>query len=108
VIDCLKIGTLSYTIVEKSDLVGRNKEGERIWLNGDIRYRKQHIRIERKLSDDKKLVTLWHEALHGILEQAGINDENETIVIALSYGIVKLLQDNPALVKYTVSNGRTE
>lgn len=106
-IDHLKIGTLTYTVVEKADLVGRNKDGERTWLYGDVRYRKQRIRLERKLPEDKKLVTVWHEAIHAILEQAGINDETEPLVIALSYGIVRILQDNPAMVTLTVSNGKS-
>lgn len=105
-IDCLKIGSLTYTVKEKRDLVGRNKEGERTWLHGDVRYRKQRIRVERRLPEDKKVVTLWHEAIHAILEQAGINDESEQLVIALSYGLVSLIQDNPALVKMTVGNGK--
>ena len=44
-----------------------------------------------------KRVTLWHELIHGILENAGIHNHDEQQIDAIAYGIVAVLQAVPAL-----------
>jgi len=44
-------------------------------------------------------ITLWHEMLHAIMLNAGMREQDETLILALSHGIVQVLQDNPELVE---------
>lgn len=50
------------------------------------------------------LLTLLHEAVHGILFSAGMNnvgedEHDERLVQALAHGVYTLIKDNPKLVK---------
>jgi len=100
--DSVKIGPVAYTVKEVDDLHDVNDEGRKRWLHGQILWTSAAIQIERDQADDVKVTTLVHEALHGILNTAGQNDHPEEMIIALGYGIVQLLRDNPALVKAIV------
>jgi len=68
-------------------------------LYGTILYSDSVISIMPGQSPVHKEITLWHEMLHGIMRNAGIKDHDETVIIALSHGIVQLLKDNPLLVR---------
>jgi hypothetical protein len=39
-----------------------------------------------------------HEVLHGIFTNADVQNQDEHLIAVLSYGLVQVLRDNPALV----------
>lgn len=97
----LHIGPMNYKVSEKPRLIGNNGDGASTWLNGNIKYHDCTITIEAENAPDMKIAALWHEALHGILAQAGHTEQPETLILALGYGLVALVRDNPELVKLT-------
>lgn len=101
-IDELKIGAVRYRVKEVGDLHRTDADGRKQWLHGQILWSDAEIRIEADQNADRKIVTLWHEALHGILENAGQSEQPEAEIIALSFGIVQLLRDNPTLAQLTI------
>ncbi len=88
----IRIGGIDYTVVERKDL----RDGD-TGLNGHILYNDCEIRVESEMTLHKKWVTIWHEALHGLLEHSGMDEHEEKIVIALGYGVTQALRDNPWL-----------
>lgn len=88
----VRIGGAEYTVHEVRDLCSGKTD-----LNGWIKYNESEIHIEEGMGDQMKRATLWHEVVHGILEHAGHSDHSEEQVIALGYGIVQVLRDNPWL-----------
>ena len=43
---------------------------------------------------------MLHEIIHGILENAGINEHDEQIVDAIANGFVQVFRDNPYLAEW--------
>lgn len=84
------------------DLHKVDGDGVKKWLHGHILLADAEIRIANDQSEDVKLVTMWHEILHGILNNAGQSDQPEALIEAISFGIVQLIRDNPKLIKATV------
>jgi hypothetical protein len=101
-IDTLKIGAVKYTVKERDDLHTTSDDGRKLALHGHIVWASAEIRIASDQTDDMKVCTLWHEALHGILQNAGQDDHPEALIIALGYGIVALLRENPQLAELTI------
>ena len=73
-------------------------------LDGHIVFGKSEIRLDSDLDKFGKLQTTWHEIIHGILSQAGLHEIyskqheiTEQVVEAISYGVLRVLQDNPKL-----------
>lgn len=88
----VKIGPHTYTVNE----VERLQDGDGVkTLYGQIKCAQQVIEVEKRLVGSYKRQTVWHEILHGILENAGIReDHDEQMIDALATGIVQVLQDN--------------
>jgi len=68
---------------------------------GHCNWETGEIILEPNLQDHEgQCITYWHEILHILLHNAGIEfdkpNEEEDIVIALSQGIYQVLQDNGA------------
>lgn len=61
---------IEYDVVYLEDLIKR--EG----LYGDINYNKQVIRIDNSMKNDRKIRTIIHEVLHGIMESLGYSEIN--------------------------------
>lgn len=98
----IQIGCVTYTVKQLDDLHKVDTDGVKKWLHGHILLADAEIRVANDQSDDIKLVTVWHEILHGILNNAGQDEQPEALMEALSFGLVKLIQDNPKLIKATV------
>jgi hypothetical protein len=92
----LKIGPLIYRVKYKKNLVSKFRQSETLW--GEIRYGDQVIAIEKGISEDNQLITLFHEGIHGILSQLGYDNQDEQMISALAVKLVELLKDNPVLV----------
>jgi len=89
----IKVGGIKF----KTFIVKHLKSRDDTKLNGWIKYDPSKILLNKKLGKQNRRVVLWHEILHAILEQAGFQEHDETQLIALSYGIVQVLRDNPDL-----------
>jgi hypothetical protein len=89
----VRIGALDYQVVE----VERLQADDRSALIGLINTHELVIQVETRLDPQMKLTTVWHETLHGLLCQAGIDEHDEKTLEVLSYGIVQVLRDNPQL-----------
>lgn len=100
-IEQLKIGPLNYKVREVNDLHDTDDSGKKRWLHGHILYSETAIEVAADQSDDRKICTLWHEAVHGILDNAGHTNHPEDLVIALGFGLVDLIRNNPQLVNLT-------
>jgi hypothetical protein len=98
----IKVGPVTYEIKEVPRLIGSGSDGKRAWLNGDVDFQACVIRIEQDAAAQIKAETLWHEAVHAILAQAGYEDHPESMVVALGYGLVQLVRDNPELIEFSV------
>ncbi len=107
-ITSIKIGPVTYRVVERPRLTSGNGDGTSSWVNGHILYQETEMRVEQEMSEVMKAAALWHESCHGILYHAGHVDHPEPIIIALGYGLVALVRDNPELVDLTRKLGVTE
>lgn len=90
----INIGGVDYTVEKKSDL----NDGSRM-LYGQIDYSETAIRLNPIMSESLAPVTVWHEIIHGILNQAhSEHNDDEQLIDALAYGINQVLRDNPKLI----------
>lgn len=92
----IKIGQVQYTI--------RLMEADGNF--GIHYYTKARISLDDEMVEEVIPFTLWHEVIHALLHQAGYrkttlsNEERdllEKIIIALPFGIVQVLRDNPSM-----------
>jgi hypothetical protein len=99
----LKIGPVDYTVKQVKKLRDTDSEGKTRSLHGDIAWTKARIRIRKDQAESRKVVTLVHEALHGLLENAAFDGPHpENVIAILAFGLVELLRDNPELVALIV------
>ncbi len=98
----VQIGPVSYAVKEVDDLHTTDEDGKKKWLHGHIVYADATIKVAGDQSEDMKITTIWHELLHGLMDQAGVDDHPEALIRMLGYGLVRLIRDNPALVQATV------
>lgn len=92
--DSVRISGVEYAIVTKPNL----RDSSRL-LCGRIDYNTATIYLSETdcQSDEFRCVVLWHEIIHGILEDRGVQldeDVEESVCEALSRGIYQVLQDN--------------
>ncbi len=99
-IDEVKIGAICYPVVEVHKLKGVDDDGKAVWCLGRFVYAERRIEIDRDLDLVIRPITLLHEVLHGILQNAGLDDQPEPLVRAIAHGVVQVLRDNPGLVTY--------
>lgn len=99
--ETVKIGLFTYTIEGNDDRMPESDTGYRV---GEIDYERLRIRLKNTLSDQVKIQTLWHEIIHGILNNAGNPDKSqaETVIDAISVGLIQVLRDNPELAQLTL------
>jgi len=88
----LRVGAIEYRVA----LVTRLQKGGEV-LNGRITHNLCRIEIDADLASQTKAVTIWHEILHSLMTQAGMDEQDEQLIETLSYGIVGVLRDNPEL-----------
>ncbi len=96
-IDSVKIGAMTYKVVLVQDLhIGEGDE--RKDLHGQIWQDKQQIDVNADQTDVMQAASVLHESLHGILNHAGHEDHSEQMIIALGFGLVDFIRDNPELI----------
>ncbi len=102
-VEIIRIGPISYKVVDTDDLCSVGTDGARKYLHGRINFGDDTIEVNQASQHDRRVCTLWHESLHGILEAAGHPSHAETMVVVMGFGLVRLMRDNPALVKLTMT-----
>lgn len=100
--DKVQIGAISYSVKAVDDLHTTDADGKKKGLNGHILYDSATIKVDSALADDMQIAVIWHEVLHGLLDQAAMDEHPEQAIVVLGYGLVRLLRDNPALVQATI------
>lgn len=98
----ITIGAIHYAVKTVHNLYGKGTDGKNEWLWGRIKTGPAVIEIDDEAGVEYLPVLLLHEAFHGILDQAGHDDHPESVIRALSYGVVALLRANPQLAEMVV------
>lgn len=94
----LVVGGIPFKIAHSAVLEAHDSEQRRYWLLGRVQYERRLIEISSE-ADAVYPIVILHESLHAILEQAGHTDQNEQHIVALGYGLARLIKENPDLVK---------
>lgn len=94
----IRIGPITYTVKQVEQLTDDGKQ-----MLGLIHYNTALIEIDATMPDAVRLVTFWHEVVHGICHAAGV-EHSEGVVQALSYGLVDLFERNG----WTLATGDTD
>jgi hypothetical protein len=89
----VKIGPITYEIVEIDELGDKDEK----WM-GYAKHDQAIIELDKNLPPQSKHQILWHEILHGLIYQMGIEDHDERLIEALSFSVIQVLQDNPWLL----------
>ena len=92
----LKIGGTVYNIQHIPDLKSPEDNSR---LNGRIIWIDCLIKLREGMSKQKDNQVLIHEAVHGILENYYIEDENEGIVVKIANGLYSFIVDNADFIK---------
>ena len=92
----LKIGGTTFKVKYIPDLQSPEDNSQ---LNGRITWLDCMIRIREGLSKQKTNQVLVHEAMHGILNDYYIEDENEGIVVKMANGLYAFIVDNADFIK---------
>ncbi len=87
----VRIGGMEYRVVRES----RMNDGLHM-LAGQIRHMECEIAISEECAHEYACLSLWHEIMHGIEEQAQLTlgEERERIIEAFARGVYQVLQDN--------------
>lgn len=87
----IRIGGVEFDVVVEPRL----NDGQRM-LAGQIRYMECQIAIAEESSHEYRCLSLWHEIMHGIEDQAQLDlgEQKERIIEAFARGVYQVLQDN--------------
>lgn len=87
----VRIGGVEFNVVVEPRL----NDG-RVLLAGQIRHMDCEIAIAEDCSHEYQCLSLWHEIMHGIEEQAQLDlgENQERIIEAFARGVYQVLQDN--------------
>ena len=92
-VQSVRVGAIDYKLLQEKGLVKHSH------VYGEIRYVKSKIALDAKLGEQHARCTLFHEIIHGILEQGGYTRHDERMVNIIATGVVQVLRDNPKLLK---------
>lgn len=88
--ESIRIAGAEYEVETVKDL----NDGQRV-LAGQIDYTACKIRLGETLEGDARHLTLWHEIVHGIVNNAQLElEDEERVVEAMARGIFQILSDN--------------
>lgn len=91
-IDKVRIGAIDYAIVRDATLGDTG-------YSGQIRFHRCQIVIIDSIHETAAQQVLWHEIIHGIFQHAGIAEQPEQLMEAISNGVMQVLRDNPGIVE---------
>ena len=92
----LKIGGTTYKVEVVEDLRDPENNAK---LNGRITWADSKIKVCSKIKKQKRNQVLIHEAIHGILDNYYIEDENEGVVVKIANGIYSFIVNNASFIK---------
>lgn len=89
--ESIRIGGVEFEVIVEPRL----NDGERM-LAGLIRHMHCQIIVAEESSHEYRCLSLWHEIMHGIEEQAQLDlgEDRERIIEAFARGVYQVLQDN--------------
>ena len=92
------IGGIPYKLSPTEDIKDHN--GNLAW--GTVSHGEGEISYDSNQRGFPRAVTITHEALHVILTQAGVdqNEVEDNVIDALAYGIVSFIIQNPAFIAH--------
>jgi hypothetical protein len=92
----IRIGGIIYKIENVERLEDNNRLA---W--GVTQYENAHISIRDEIEKQKYYQTIIHEALHGMLHEAGIDNlaNDESLVTPLGNMLYQFIVDNPKLIE---------
>ncbi len=93
----IKIGAFVFSVTRFNNFWRGDKK-----LDGHISHHQTSIEIEGEMNHQATTQVLLHEVVHGILQQANRDVDEETIDV-LSFGIYQVMRDNPELVQMIVA-----
>jgi hypothetical protein len=88
----LHVAGETYTIRE---VRGLKLKGRRV--DGLTDFNEHVIHVDSELGSWARFETEWHETIHAVLDAAGLDTYNETLVIAVTKGVTGALAANPRL-----------
>ncbi len=94
----LKINSTTYIIKKYKRII----EQGNVVLHGDIKHDMQYIRIATEYPLPKQLVTLLHEAFHGIDEEYGL-ELDEDLIDRIAKAFYAFMLDNKEFIKEIIS-----
>ena len=99
----IRIGPFDYELLFVERL--QDEDGEA--CDGLQRYNATTIEIESTLSPESQLAAIWHEAIHAILDNAGIRPklQKENVIDAISHGILQIIRDNQWILAHNPREG---
>lgn len=89
-IQAIRIGGVDYDVIDDPVLTD-------VQLCGQIRWLRCQIAVAPGVHPQARVQILLHEIVHGILHNAGIDEQPENTVDAIAHGLIQVLRDNPKL-----------
>lgn len=82
---------VSYEVIEVEQVDKTN-----YYVDGEIDYDKQVIKINKNLENERKTEILWHEIIHGICEHLKVDEvqKNEHLVQCLGNAMYQVVKRN--------------
>jgi hypothetical protein len=96
----IKIGGLDYTMILMRALKDPNNKD--LW--GAVDFSSSSIQVEENMNYQLRGVTFWHEILHIMFEQGGL-EKSETTLDVLAYSMYQLMQSNPPEIFEFIQQG---
>ncbi len=91
----VKVGPIEYQVILGSGLKAQLAEGEEVPVFGMVNFKNSEIAIDEELSPMMQWQCFWHELVHIIFEQLGLDEgESEGQIDALAYKLLEILIDN--------------
>lgn len=65
-------------------------------LLGEILHTELRIRLDAEQDSQRAAVTLWHEIVHAVIEQNGLElgDMEERVAVTMAFAMYQILEDN--------------
>lgn len=89
----VKVGPVTYRVIVKADPKGKQGD-EEVSVFGLVDFKKSEILINEELNPMMQWQCLWHEIVHVIFEQLGLDNDCEGQVDALAYKLLEIVIDN--------------
>jgi hypothetical protein len=92
----LKLGAVHYTVERRSVPITELDNGNVV---GRTHYDAGKLLISNALCEETEALTILHEALHALFWHAGMREQDERLIEALSGLLLDFLRDNTAYIK---------